>query len=137
LTISQQRGFYPAGFRLEACAADGIDDGATLDLGGCTLTAIATPGHADGHLSFLVEDRDGRRTLLAGDLVFPGGRVVLQPLPDCRLDELWESLARVRALAPDALYAGHCEPVETGASDHLDVALAAFASGGIPEQLET
>ena len=105
--------------------------------GGCTITAVDTPGHADGHLSFVVEDEEGCRTLLAGDVVFPDGRIVLQPLPDCRLDRLWDSLRELRAFEPQRLYAGHCEPVEQGATAHLDTALAAFASGGIPAQLAT
>jgi glyoxylase-like metal-dependent hydrolase (beta-lactamase superfamily II) len=137
LSISQERGFYPAEFVLQACAAQSIDDGAVWDLGGISITALETPGHADGHLSFLAEDDAGTRTLLAGDLVFPGGHVVLQPLPDCRLDKLWDSLSRVRTFDPQQLYAGHCPPSESGAVAAIDTALAAFSAGGIPTQLAT
>jgi glyoxylase-like metal-dependent hydrolase (beta-lactamase superfamily II) len=135
LTISQERGFYPRDLRLEPCAADDLEPGSRLDLGGVTVTAVDTPGHADGHLAFLAEDVSGRRTLFSGDLVFPDGHVFLQPLPDCRLDALWDSLVRVAALEPDALHAGHCAAVERGAGEHLAMALEAFACGGIPTQL--
>ncbi len=104
LDISQERGFYPRALGFDPCPAEVLEPGAVIDLGGVTVTAIDTPGHADGHLSFLAEGPDGRTTLFAGDLVFPGGYVVLQPLPDCRLDKTWESLARVRALEPERLY---------------------------------
>jgi hydroxyacylglutathione hydrolase len=49
----------------------GLGDGDEVDLGGLTLTAIATPGHTDEHLSFLL--RDGART--AG--VFTGGSLIV------------------------------------------------------------
>jgi glyoxylase-like metal-dependent hydrolase (beta-lactamase superfamily II) len=137
LRISQERGFYPADFALRACDAEPIRDGAVWDLGGISITALETPGHADGHLSFVAEDETGTRTLLAGDLVFPGGHVVLQPLPDCRLDKLWDSVSHVRAFDPQRLYSGHCAPSESGAIDAIETALAAFSAGGIPTQLAT
>ena len=135
LDISQARGFYPPDFVIEPCPAEGVEPGAVIDLGGLSVTPVETPGHADGHLAYLAEGEDGTRTLFSGDLVFPGGYVFLQPLPDCRLDRLWESLARVRELEPDGLYAGHYAPIEDDAVSHLDTAIAAFAAGGVPAQL--
>src|SRR4029453_16488359 len=34
----------------------GLHDGDEVDLGGLTLRALATPGHTDEHVSFLVQD---------------------------------------------------------------------------------
>jgi len=136
LVISRERGFYPSDARLDPVpSAEDLADGAVLDLGGVTVTAVETPGHADGHHAFLVEERSGERTLVAGDLVFPGGAVVLQPLPDCRLDVLWASLVRARQLGAGDLAAGHGMPETDGAAASLDAAIAAFASGGLPRQL--
>jgi hydroxyacylglutathione hydrolase len=136
LAVSRARGFYPQDFRLEPVpSAEAIEDGDALDLGGVTVTAVETPGHSDGHHAYLVEERSGRRTLVAGDLVFPGGAVVLQALPDCRLDVLWDSLRRARALHPDDLAAGHGLPDPFGAAAALEAALAAFAAGRLPPQL--
>jgi hydroxyacylglutathione hydrolase len=136
LVASRARGFYPADFRLVPVPSAGeLADGAALDLGGVTVTAVETPGHADGHHAYVVDEPSGRRTLVAGDLVFPGGAVVLQPLPDCRLDRLWDSLRRVGALGADDLAAGHGLPARGGAAAAIDAALAAFAAGGLPPQL--
>jgi hydroxyacylglutathione hydrolase len=49
----------------------GLGDGDEVDLGGLRLTALATPGHTDEHLSFLLSD-DGRP---AG--VFTGGSLIV------------------------------------------------------------
>jgi hydroxyacylglutathione hydrolase len=49
----------------------GLHDGDEVDLGGLTLQALATPGHTDEHLSFLL--RDGARELA----VFTGGSLIV------------------------------------------------------------
>lgn len=136
LLTAREQGIYPPDLRLKACpSVEDLDGGAVLDLGGGRLHVLDTPGHSDGHLAFLVEGSDGRRVLLAGDLVFAGGRVVLQALPDCRPERLRASLEQVRTLGPDALLAGHGEAVEHGATAHIDAALRHFEAGALPPQL--
>jgi glyoxylase-like metal-dependent hydrolase (beta-lactamase superfamily II) len=93
---------------------------------------VSTPGHSSGHLSLQVEGEDGRRSLVAGDLVFPGGTISLQVMPDCHIESLWQSIERVRTFEPDALYAGHLPPLENDAVSHIDAALAEFRSGRVP-----
>jgi glyoxylase-like metal-dependent hydrolase (beta-lactamase superfamily II) len=105
-------------------AVESIDPGATLDLGGCRVEVVSTPGHACGHISLIVESDE--RALIAGDLVFPGGTISLQVMPDCNIDAIWQSIERVREFEPERLYAGHPSPVESGATTHLDRALAEF-----------
>jgi len=46
-----------------------LRDGETLSLAGINFTAMATPGHSDGHFAFLTEF-EGNHTLFSGDLVF-------------------------------------------------------------------
>jgi hydroxyacylglutathione hydrolase len=126
-------GMYPSDQRLEPCpGVTAIDDGARIDLGGCVVQVVSTPGHSAGHLSLQVEGEDGRRSLVAGDLIFPGGTISLQVMPDCHIESLWQSIERVRGFEPDALYAGHLPPVEKDATSHIDAALAEFRSGRVP-----
>lgn len=64
-----------------------LDDGDVLDLGGHSLTAVATPGHTGGHLCFADDDRG---LLYSGDHILPqihsgfglGALPGDQPLPD-------------------------------------------------------
>ncbi len=51
-----------------------LADGDTLTWGAARVTALATPGHTDGSLSYLVEV-DGRRVLFTGDLLYAPGQV--------------------------------------------------------------
>jgi glyoxylase-like metal-dependent hydrolase (beta-lactamase superfamily II)/rhodanese-related sulfurtransferase len=61
----------------------GLRDGDEVDLGGLTVQALATPGHTDEHLSFLI--RDGARAVG----VFTGGSLIVG------------SAARTDLLGPD------------------------------------
>ncbi len=58
------------GFRVDHVLADGD----TVAWGPATVTALATPGHTDGALSYLVEV-DGRTVAFTGDLIYAPGQV--------------------------------------------------------------
>ena len=79
-----------------------LQDGRTLMVAGRTVRALATPGHAAGHLAFVVDDVG----VVAGDLVTgTGASWVGTPHGDP--DAYLESLERVRALAPAWLAPAH------------------------------
>ncbi|MFF5187397.1 rhodanese-like domain-containing protein [Streptomyces sp. NPDC000345] len=89
-----------------------LEDGDETDLGGLTLRALATPGHTDEHLSFLL--LDGKRALG----VFTGGSLIVNSaartdlLGADRTEELaraqYRSLRRLAALPDEvALWPTH------------------------------
>ena len=41
-----------------------------IDFPGYTIKVIATPGHTEGSVCFLVTDREGHRVLVSGDTLF-------------------------------------------------------------------
>jgi hydroxyacylglutathione hydrolase len=128
-------GIYPPGYRLEAREPDRIlADGDTLAVGDLAFLAVATPGHARGHLAFLAEI-DGRRTLFSGDALFPTGRILLQDTWDCDLHDALRSVERIAGLAPDRLLAGHLGPVLDDASGHVETAMARIARLLPPDSL--
>jgi glyoxylase-like metal-dependent hydrolase (beta-lactamase superfamily II) len=105
--VAKTAGIYPADYRLEPCAVeDELAEGDRVTIGDVELECVDTPGHAGGHLSFLLE-HGGRRSLFAGDVVFHGGRILLQNTHDCRLEALTASLRKLRGLRIDALFPGH------------------------------
>jgi glyoxylase-like metal-dependent hydrolase (beta-lactamase superfamily II)/rhodanese-related sulfurtransferase len=71
-------------------AHQGLEDGQEVDLGGLTLRALATPGHAPEHASYLL--LDGARPLA----VFSGGALLVGTVArtDLAGPELTEPLAR-------------------------------------------
>ena len=129
---ARRAGIYPADYRLTPCEIDlRIADGTTLDLGGgLRLTAVGTPGHADGHLAFLLEEGGAtgvRRATFSGDALFPGGRILLQDTWDCDLTEALRSVERLAALDAPDLLAGHLAPAIGEGRAHTALALERIA----------
>ena len=50
-----------------------LDDGACLDFGTVSLSAIHLIGHTPGSIALLYDDPDGPPHLFSGDCLFPGG----------------------------------------------------------------
>lgn len=67
------------------------EDGQRIALGGVTLRAIHTPGHASNHLCYFLEDT---RMLFTGDHVMQGSTVVINP-PDGDMRAYLRSLERL------------------------------------------
>jgi glyoxylase-like metal-dependent hydrolase (beta-lactamase superfamily II) len=79
-------------------------DGERIALGeGCTLRAVATPGHASNHLCWLLEEE---RLLFTGDHVMQGSTVVINP-PDGHMGTYLDSLQALLALPLDWFAPGH------------------------------
>lgn len=99
-----------------------LEGGERVDLGGRTVTVIATPGHASHHVSYLLDDG----TLFTGDSAgvrLSGSDVIRPALPPPDLDlEAWEdSVARMLAVEPERLILTHFGPVDgkAAADEHL------------------
>ena len=81
------------------------DEGDTLDLGGLTVSVLATPGHSEGSVTLRCED-----ALFCGDTLFAGscGRT---DFPGGSVDKILASLRRLGQLEGNlAVYPGHMEP---------------------------
>jgi glyoxylase-like metal-dependent hydrolase (beta-lactamase superfamily II) len=133
--VAKAAGIYPPDYALEPCAVDNeLTDGDRVPIGDLVLECIETPGHAAGHLSFLLECK-GRRSLFGGDLVFHGGTILLQNIHDCSLEELVLSLRRLRGLALDALFPGHLAISLRNGQRHIEAANVALDRLLIPSQM--
>ena len=84
----------------------GLRDGDEVDLGGLTLRALATPGHTDEHLSFLLLDGTAPVGVFTGGSLIVGSAARTDLLGADRTEELaraqYASLHRLAAL-PDAI----------------------------------
>jgi glyoxylase-like metal-dependent hydrolase (beta-lactamase superfamily II) len=50
-----------------------LPDGATVDVGCCTLHVMQLTGHTQGSIALLYDDPEGPPHLITGDCLFPGG----------------------------------------------------------------
>jgi glyoxylase-like metal-dependent hydrolase (beta-lactamase superfamily II) len=135
IDIAKTVGIYPADYTLEPCPVDvELAEGDTIRVGDLTLSVYDTPGHSDGHVSLLLEE-GGRRSLFAGDVVFFGGKILLQAIHDCRLDRHIASLRKLRDLEVDALFSGHLTFSLSGGQRHIERANQVLDKLLIPEQM--
>lgn len=75
----------------------------TVDLGGCVLRAVHTPGHVANHLCYLLEQRE---LLFTGDHIMQGSTVVITP-PGGDMRDYLDSLAKLLGIGIAALAPGH------------------------------
>lgn len=87
-----------------------LKDGERIEVGGGTLEALHTPGHASDHLCYFL---DAERAVFAGDLMAGFGTVVIAP-PDGNMRDYLGSLERIRALDVGRVYPGHGPVIEDG-----------------------
>lgn len=78
-------------------------DGEVLQIAGCRLKVLYTPGHASNHLCYLLEDE---RLLFTGDQIMQGSTVVINP-PDGDMGLYLASLERLKGEAVSWLAPGH------------------------------
>lgn len=107
LDVAKQAGAYPSDFVFPACPVDDeLTDGSTVRIGDLALDAIDTPGHASGHISFVLR-RAGTTSVFCGDALFFGGRILLQHIWDCSLQDSIRSVERLAGLQMEGFYPGH------------------------------
>jgi glyoxylase-like metal-dependent hydrolase (beta-lactamase superfamily II) len=102
--------------------------------GAVTVTLYETPGHSDDHCCYLVETA-GVRSLVAGDALFAGGRVILQDIEDCSVSN---TLASIRVLADldfEQFLPGHGRFSLRNGKRHVEAAMPYVEAGAPPPQL--
>jgi glyoxylase-like metal-dependent hydrolase (beta-lactamase superfamily II) len=135
LGAAKAAGFYPETYVLEPCPVDTeLADGDVVTVGDLELRVIDTPGHADGHISLLLE-QGGERLLFGGDVVFFGGTILLQNTWDCRLPEHIRSLRRLRELDVTGLLPSHLTLSLRDGARHIERANEALDRLLVPNQM--
>jgi len=85
----------------------GLDGGEDLDLGGLTITALATPGHTPEHLAYLLRDGPRPVALFSGGSLLVGAVARTDLVSPGRTEELarslWRSIQEQLLSLPDDL----------------------------------
>ncbi len=86
-----------------------LADGDTIEGEGYTLRAVHTPGHAQDHLCYYLEEE---RALFTGDVILGVGTTVI-PLDGGDLGDYLDTLRRLQTLDLARIYPGHGPPIDT------------------------
>lgn len=124
LDAGKRGGYYEPEYRFEPCPVDvELVDGQAIPVGNVKINAYETPGHCAGHLTFVTEN-SGQTYMFSGDNLFFGGKILLQPLPDCDLQEHIRSIAKFAGWGIDVFLPGHgCISLQDG-QRHIEEALS-------------
>jgi glyoxylase-like metal-dependent hydrolase (beta-lactamase superfamily II) len=135
LDLGKEVGYYEPDYRFEPCPVDvKLVDGHATPVGDVEIRAIDTPGHCAGHMCFTMED-GGRTTLFSGDNLFSGGKILLQPLPDCDLQAHLRSIEKLVDLGVDVFLPGHGSISLKDGQRHIDEAMSWTKRGLVPPSL--
>lgn len=121
VAAARRAGIYPAEYALRRCQK--VHTVSSGDMVG-PLRVLQTPGHCEGHLVGLAA-QEHQVALFSGDMLFAGGRVSVQAIPDCRLHKYAESVFQVEKEKPTVLYPGHGPAVLDPREVHSAVTSAA------------
>lgn len=137
LAIVRELGGYPPNARLTPCRVDrSLREGDTIEVGAHVLHTWDTPGHSRGHASFTLTTNE-KTYLFGGDLVYCGGTISLQNLPDCVLSDYAASVIKLAALEFDSLLPGHLSIALQDGREHVEKAAAIFRRKGVPRHFLT
>lgn len=135
LDVAKAAGFYAQDYRFQPVEVDReLGEFERFRIGDVEFEAIPTPGHCNGHYSYLMHGRD-RRYLFAGDAVFSGGRVVWQNIHDCSVPKTVASIRLLNTLDFDALLPGHAQVVLDGGKRHVQLAADQCDKLAVPRNL--
>jgi glyoxylase-like metal-dependent hydrolase (beta-lactamase superfamily II) len=94
-----------------------LDDGQKIEWRGRAIAVVATPGHSRDHLAFAVRSGKDAPVVFSGDAFASPGKIWApfttdwDHWTDAGLKPTHESLRKLAALKPSALYPAHGEPV--------------------------
>jgi glyoxylase-like metal-dependent hydrolase (beta-lactamase superfamily II) len=97
-----------------------LHHGTKLDLGGCTLMVMHTPGHTSGSCCYYDPDR---RVLFTGDTIFAGG-ILGGIFPSGSISDYTLTLRQLAGLRLNRFLSGHGKP-STAPDEDLDKAVRA------------
>ena len=107
-----------------------LSDREVVEFGGLSIECLHTPGHAHGHLSFLVDEAD----VFTADVLFRGTVGGTRAPEATGIADLRGSLERLLALPPATrVHPGHREPTTIGAELETNPFVAALLGDQTPE----
>ena len=138
LDIGRMSGYYPGAYEFRYFEIDeSLTDGELLVIGDRVFTVLDTPGHCTGHICFLMHNRDDKEgtALFSGDCIFCSGRVSLQAIYDCNLQDYVSTIRRLARLSIRTLLPGHSVIALRNASEHVAMAASMIHKGALPANL--
>lgn len=132
--LAQKDGLYPSDYVFEAAKiTKPLKSGDKFSVGSLTVDYISSPGHCNGHSSYLVSGVN--KYLFTGDCVFTNGVIALLNTKDSNIAEYRETIFRLEKLDFEAMFPGHGSIALKDGKKHLAIAANAFRTLALPRNL--
>jgi hydroxyacylglutathione hydrolase len=132
LDLAKKGGWYPDDYLYRVAKIEkALVAGDTFRVGVFDLAFFPTPGHCNGHSSYLLNGE--RKYLFTGDCLFAGGKIALSNTDDCSIEKYRETVLALDELEFDALLPGHGSFALSGGKEHVRIAADAFRSLLLPK----
>ena len=135
LDFGKEVGYYESDYRFQPCPVDvKLEDGQVVQVGDVEIQAVDTPGHCAGHMCFVMKE-GGRTVLFSGDNLFSGGKILLQPIPDCDLQAHLRSIEKLAEIGVDVFLPGHGSISLKEGHNHIEEAMNWMKRGLVPPSI--
>jgi glyoxylase-like metal-dependent hydrolase (beta-lactamase superfamily II) len=135
LDMGKKGGYYEPSYRMEPCPVDiELVDGQAVEVGDLRITTHDAPGHSSAHVVFTMEDA-GKTYLFCGDVLFFGGKILLQSIWDCALQAHLQSIRDMSGLGVDVFLPGHGCFSMAGGQRHIEEAIGWMERCLVPPSL--
>lgn len=133
LNVAKESGIYPPDYVFPHCKVDyPVKHNETIKVGNLSLWAVNVPGHSPGSTCFLME-KEKRRILFAGDVVFYDGEIGLLNSSGSNLADYRKYITRLANLSVDVLLPGHKMFTLREGQNHIDKAIKALRGLSVPK----
>lgn len=124
---------YPGDYGLTPVKIDyHLKNGEVVNVGNYDFRVINTPGHSKGSTCFLLKSSN-KNILFSGDVIFLGGFISLQNLPDSSLADYAAGMNNLKDLSIDTLLPSHYGFTIENGQYHIDQAIIALEGLTIPK----
>ena len=124
-------GVYGNDYVYQACPVEPLMEESQVKVGEITMTVHRMDGHCSGHACYEMHDK-GKKILFSGDTIFSNGKISLQPIWDCDLQEYIESCRKLEGIHPDILLPSHGAFLLNQGYSYIDKAMSVINALGIP-----
>ncbi len=127
-------GVYGEDYVYHACPVEKLEENSQVKIGDLILKIHHMDGHCSGHACFELCYKE-KKILFSGDTIFNYGKISMQSIWDCDLQEYVRTCRRIAEIHPDILLPSHGAFLMSQGYDYIDKAMKSINILGVPKNI--
>lgn len=129
-----EAGMYGRDYVYYKCQVHTLEEESKIQIGDIVMKVHHMDGHCSGHACYEM-DYKGKTILFSGDSVFNYGKISMQSIWDCDLQEYIKTIKKLEKIHPDILLPSHGAFLLSHGYDYIDQAMKRIEVLSVPENL--